>query len=209
MSEILVEDGAVYPSSVTVPEDGDARNAASVVVGFQTLANRCAHIMLKMGAWILGGTVAPAGSVLLNLLTGHLTIDSNDDWGLHIGPNAKLFPNGRMGNHLFAGDGGYGRPNKRVRYENLPADGTVDPTLHDRILLQPLAANRIVQISPSVTPVTGDHAVIQNNSATYSLTVKNPSGGTMIVLAPHAVSSWAEVFFDGALWAVGPSFPGA
>jgi hypothetical protein len=208
MSEILVEDSSAYPASVTVPEDGDARNAASVVVGFQALANRLAYIMLKMGAWILGGTITPLDDVTVHLANGHLNFTGIDDYNVIIGAGTKLSPSGRIANHCFTGTGGLGRANKRLRIENLAADGTFDPTMHDRTLFTPTGAARSITISTSTTPVVGDHCVVQNNSGTYQLTVKNQLGNTMIILAPHTTAAWVEVIWDGTFWVVGPSFPG-
>jgi hypothetical protein len=199
-----------FPVNVQMPADGDSADASDFEASTTgPLANRTRWLYNRVNPIWAGGTVTPAGALNLSLLSGHLTINSNDDWGLMIGPNAKLFANGRIGNHCFDGDGGYGRANKRVRIENLGADGTFDPTLHDRALMTPVGAHRSFQVLTSITPEIGDHCVVVNYSATYQITVKNQLGNTMIILAPNTVPAWAEVIWDGTFWIVGPSFPGA
>jgi hypothetical protein len=205
MSEILVEDGATYPASVTVPEDGDARNAASVVVGFQALANRLAHIMLKMGAWILGGTITPADDVTVHLSGGPLTFTGIDDYNVIIGAGTKFSPSGRIGNHCFDGDGGIGRANRRIDVIAPAAGPTdLDPTQHDVVYATP-SATAVLRISPtpSVAYVRGDHIKVHKNGISFTLELTNPSGGTLGTIDAALGNGWIEAIYDGTTWRQG------
>lgn len=205
-----ITESDAFPVNVQMPADGDAADASDIEASTMApLTNRTRWLFNRLNPIWAGGTVTPADALIFNLTGGNLEFTGNDDYNVHFGAGAKLFPNGRMGNHLFNGNGGYGRANKRLRIENLGADGTFDPTLHDRALMTPIGAHRSFQVLTSVTPQIGDACVVVNYSGTYQITVKNPLGGTMIILAPNTVPAWAEVIWDGTFWILGPTFPGA
>jgi hypothetical protein len=180
MSEILVEDGTTYPASVVVPEDGDARNAASVVVGFQALANRCAYFLGKLGALISGGSVSlpddlefliAAGKKFRIATTATGIVDLTNIFGVHFSQNAI--------GALFAA-GSSGRPNRRAT-SFAPGAGTldIDVSNYDTIYLTP-SAGCSVRIAPTIAAVNGDWVEFINESTANSVQVLNPASGVPV-----------------------------
>lgn len=189
MSEILVEDDSTYPASITVPEDGDARNAASVVVSFQALANRTAYFLAKLGVWITGGTLELPAITLTAPIGGSLTF----------GTNTALVVNRNVSGPLFA-NASTGRANKKVTTYSGSTNTTVNPITHDELHVTPGAALD-VQIAAG-TYVTGDHVTVRNYSISHAVTLKNPGGTTMAVIDPIG-AGYAQAIYDGSAWKLG------
>lgn len=208
MSEFLVEDDSTYPASITVPEDGDARNAASVVVGFQGLANRFAFAMARaLGALLNGGTFRPGGSVTWELHDGNLIITGDDDFNIHLGGvggspgGAQLFANGNMASHMFTA-GRTGRANKKTVTASPATNQTVDPRHYDCLLYSPTGAIEVAVLTN--TYVQGDHFTVSNFSLAggNTITVKDPGGVTLAVVPIHNGSKpgFGSFVYDGANW---------
>ena len=62
-SSTYAGDGGSYPSTITLPSDGDLRNAASVNAGFQALANRDAYLVRTRVNGVDGGTYYPGAAI--------------------------------------------------------------------------------------------------------------------------------------------------
>lgn len=204
MSLHNVSESDAFPTNVQMPSDGDSADASDLEAStVKPLADRTRWLYTRLNPFWAGGTVAPADEVVIDLSNGYLEIVGNDDWGLRIGAGAKLWTGGRMGDHLFNGDGGYGRANYRMRVESIGADTTVDPTQHNLVHLTPTGANRVATIAPSITPVRGDACKIVNFSTSFTVQVNAPGGGAILTLsaADTNIRAWVEVVFDGTSWA--------
>jgi hypothetical protein len=192
MSEILVEDGSTYPASVTVPEDGDARNAASVVVGFQALANRCAYMFGKVidalvngGTWLIGGE---STGLTLDLSNGMIKLIGNDDHNIHLGGlngspgGVQFFANGNMAGHMFTA-GRTGRANHKIVNLGTSSNQLISPLTHDTFAYL-TGADIEVQVSTAEADLEdGDHfKVINKITSSGTITVKNTAGVTLHVV---------------------------
>lgn len=204
MSEVLVEDGSTYPASVTVPEDGDARNAASVVVGFQALADRCKYLVTKLGAWLTGGLIRPTGDVTYNLDLSSLTFNGNDDNNIDLGVGVQLFANGKMASHLFTA-GRTGRANYKPQVMSVAASSTtlIDPRYYDIFFVLPGAgSNCNLKVDPATDGVlqVGDHfTVVSTGSAEY-IDILDSAGTSMgIVKAANGFFVSATYVWCGAI----------
>lgn len=200
MAETLVEDGSTYPASITVPEDGDARNAASVVVGFQGLADRLKYLYTGLAPWIIGGTLTIANDLILAL-------DSAKTLTFTGGPldftaaNRATFA-GNIRGHLFDGTGSLGRANARVNVIT-PGAGTtaVDPTFFDELFVDESAGCTIqLTVSPGEAYVRGDRITVHHGSI-FSVLVKDPGGTTLATLAN--ANEYVELIYTGSAWRTG------
>jgi hypothetical protein len=193
MAEILVEDGATYPVSITVPEDGDARNAASVVVSFQALANRLAHFWTKFAnALINGGTITLPALTFTAPISGSLTF----------GTNTALVVDRNLQGPLF-GVASAGRANKKTQTSSPGTNQSINTITVDTFLWQPSAAIE-AQIANN-TYVRGDHFRVVNYTlgpGSETITVKNPAGTTLAVVPVHTAGQpgWGDFVFDGTNW---------
>jgi hypothetical protein len=184
MSEILVEDGTTYPVSVTVPEDGDARNAASVVVGFQALANRLAHIWTKFAnALIGGGTITQAQNVTWAFSPDRgwtFTGDNTNNIVITGGPILNL--NQNVKGALFL-PGATGRANKKLVNLSTSANQLISPLEYDTYAYLTGAA---IEVQVSVAEGTlkdGEwFRVINKPTSVGTITVKNTAGATLHVV---------------------------
>jgi hypothetical protein len=199
---------------ISAPLDADPRNAASVRTPFQSVGNRLkfleAFYDLVTGglAGALTGLFQPAMALTIEMLHGDVTFDSNDDWNLAIGPNAKFNPNGRINTHCFDGNGSYGRPNRRVQYITPAVNTSIDPILYDTIKVSPSADLLDITIAPSLTPTRGDFVRVILTSTLWDCNVRAPGGGLIKKLnyAPGAGRiSWVECIYDGTNWFCGPN----
>lgn len=200
MAETLVEDGSTYPISVTVPEDGDARNAASVVVGFQGLADRAKYLYTHLVPWIIGGALSLANDLTITI--GFTNFISFVGGVFDFRTAGGVTVAGNISGHLFDGTGSAGRANARVSVI-APGAGTtdVDPTLFDTVFVDATVGCTIhLKSSPFVAYVRGDRIVIQNGSI-FSIAVKEPGSTTLATLAN--ANEYVELIYTGAAWRVG------
>jgi hypothetical protein len=195
MSETLVEDGSAFPSTVTVPEDGDARNAASVVVGFQSLANRTRHLYTKLTAWITGGTITPGGAITVALDTGKLLFTSTASpypQEVELGSNTVLRTNGRAVGQLVAA-GRDGRVPRKPAYVTVGGAQSFDPTLTDYILCTHSDANATITLFEA-NLLDGDPVEIVSHSLTHTTIIKNGGGSTIATINAIGLGHWRAVW---------------
>jgi hypothetical protein len=191
---------------VTVPEDGDARNAASVVVGFQALANRFKYLKLKLlDALIAGGTWLLGGTVTADLSSGGLNFQGNDDFGINLNSGVQLFANGRMGAHMFTA-GRTGRANSKCKALTPAVNISLEPQLYDVYRLVP-SADMTAQIV-TATYVNGDRVRVINASTTFDVDIKDPSGTIIATLVGTSTNKGVEYtyFTDTSAWQLTDTF---
>lgn len=204
MSTSLVEDGSVYPSSVTVPGDGDARNAASVIVGFQALADRCKYLYTKLGVWINGGTIRPSAAVTLNLQDANFLITGDDDYNVHLGGvsgspgGVQFFAYGNMASQLFTA-GRTGRANRKPNFNNAAASQTIDPILYDTFIFTPSAAGQ-TYTTTTQTYVEGDWFEISNQSATNTFQINAGGVITTVAVLSGVIPGTAVMVYASGSW---------
>lgn len=201
MSEILVESSASYPGSVVVPEDGDARNAASVVVGFQALANRFAYLKAKvLDALISGGTWVLGGPLTISLVDAGIEFIGDGDFLLKLGAGALFDCNGNLVGPLVKA-GTTGRPNRKVKAIATGAGTTdIDPILWNTYYVTPSATGS-VRIMPSATAVAGDWVTVVNLFGSSTVQVLSPVSGDLGTLRFSNGNHYAGTYvYDGTLW---------
>lgn len=206
MSGPLTEDSASYPATITVPGDGDLRNAASVITGFQGLANRLAHIWVKFAnALINGGTIVFNSGVTLDLAAADITIAGGD---LQF-TTGNLKPTGKIINYCFTANTP-GRANRKTL--NLaPASASttnVDPTLYNQVYVNSAAGACSVQIDPATVPVLGDEIEIVVSNSVNAVSFKNTAGVQLLSLL-NTTGGWrtGSAYWDGTIWRLGASSP--
>lgn len=176
MSETLVEDGSTYPASVTVPEDGDARNAASVVIGFQALANRCKYLYSKLMPFITGGAASLAAS-LDYTLTGSSTLRFlGTSAAINLAEPFVTF-GGKVLGRLFTA-GSPGMANKKTLLVNSGSGSLdVDPELYDTVILVSISGPRSIVLT---TSLVGAHIKVVSLNTSYASNLQRPAGGGQI-----------------------------
>jgi hypothetical protein len=217
MAVILTEDPTSYPASVSVPQDGDARNAASVDGPFQSIVNRIAHIWTKCVNVILhGGTVVLGGDsgspVMLKGTIGFLNPVS-DSGGIDMREgifSVNTAAGGRINGPMFV-SGTSGRINRKMSALGTLTNGSstnIDPINANYFTATILTSgNAALVIVPSAAPVAGDSFqvhVATSGSATVSVYLPGPS---LLVALSSATSSsirTQEFIFDGSTWTLGP-----
>lgn len=216
MSEILVEDDSAYPADVTVPEDGDARNAASVAVGFQALANRFAYLktnlfdplLEQLGELVLGGD---SGNPVI--VRGNVKFEAppSDSGGLQLGNGCYIDPNvatggGFQGPLFIAGNSNRdGRANRKVLKATIGANQPVTVSQHDTLILSPTTTGLEVNVQAE-THAVGDWFRVCNYATTSgrTLVVKNSGGSTLdtVPIAVGVLPSYREFTWDGTNWQI-------
>jgi hypothetical protein len=217
MSEILVEDGSSWPASITVPEDGDARNSASVVVGFQGLANRSAYLKALLEVLLVlrdGGSLTSTDSVTWNIPNGEKLIFTAPGGGGEVDLTGvyHMLVNQNVKGPLFA-TGSSGRANRRPAISSVnPGITDIDPINYDTHIITPTAGACSVRLMPGITPVAGDWCSIINPSTSFDLVVLNPASGALLRSVDMLRSvagkfQEATFMFDGAAWGVVSATP--
>jgi hypothetical protein len=183
MSEVLVEDGATFPSSVTVPEDGDARNAASVVTGFQALADRTRHLY-KMVTGVF--TFADVAEVVWKIAENRKwTIDSDDVSYLELAQNVILTFAGGGSQGRITEPGQTGRIPRKVQRINV-SEGSYNPLAYSEVRANPSGPSGItITVRDDIAYQDGDHFEVINLSADRSVTVALPGGAASVVVPPR------------------------
>jgi hypothetical protein len=202
MSEILVEDGESYPSSIVVPEDGDARNAASVVVAFQALADRTKYFFNRLGAFITGGTVATAGGFEWSIASGK-TASILGSYGsvLDLSRMPKIKVSGNLVGPLCA-DASSGRiPHKLAL---VTSSQTINPVLRSYYICTPSSGDIDLTIDVgSETLVPGDNFLVLNRYTEHAVHVHHGATTFVVPAATLGVPAVQELIWDGLTWVYG------
>lgn len=193
--------------AINAPVGADVRNAASVRVPFQAVGNRLKFLedfydFAK--ALVLGGTLAPAADVVVNMQTAPTNegwlFTSTDPRKVRFSGGALLAPGRRVVGPLFA-PGTDGRANKRVQRVATGSPFAFNALVYDTLYCTP-SADVIATLS-AVTYELDDSFTVFNTSGSFTVTVKEPGGSTLIaVQTADAAPAWAEFIYNGTTWNV-------
>lgn len=201
MATILQEDGEAYPGSITVPEAGDPRTAASFTIPILALANRLRYLYARLGAFVTGGTVSTLGDF---------------EWSIGSGKTASIL--GSLGSVLdlsymprikassnfygpLCADGSNGRlPHKLAP---ITSSQTINPVLRNMFLCTPSANINLTIDVGSESLVPGDHFFVMNRHTGYTVTVHHGATTYVVPAAVVGVAAVQELIWDGFTWVYG------
>lgn len=201
MTTTLVEDGTTYPTSISVPQDGDARNAASVFTAFQALANRTKNLLARLDLFTLGGALKTVANLTWTVADGQILKITGDvanaqNGIFDLGPVFTRFAGNVTGN-LFT-PGGTGRANRKPLFNAAAASQTINPQIHDTFVFTPSAAGQ-TYTPLTQTYVEGDWFEMSNQSATDSFQI-SAGGITTVPAVSGFVPSRAVMVYAGGAW---------